>query len=119
MSNTSTSQPKQQQPIVKDPIFDLVKIEELCDQIQDESDYSLDARVTYGNGNITLVVYDKQNTGIDVYHTEASDAFFKLVDAKYIDVLENDTCGSDFWDSWYSLLEVLTPFKIAEDIFTP
>jgi hypothetical protein len=111
----------EKQQIQKEKIFDLDSIYELADRYELESLESGDARVTVlPNGLFTLTVLEKQDTSISIFHTTVKqlEELYSKMDEKYLYVLEASTSGSDFWDQWYAITEVLEPYKIAEESFS-
>lgn len=106
--------------ITREKIFDLDMLYELSERYELESVESGDARITVSDsGLFTLTIFDVPETSVTVYHTTVKqlDLLYVAMDEKYIDVLENSTSGSDFWDQWHSVIELLEPYKIAEESF--
>lgn len=103
----------------KDSIFSFDTIEELCDALFDESGEEKNAAVSYDDGTIRLTVVRIRDVDVQVYQVKDSPELYAAMDENYLAILENITSGSDFYDQWTALLNVLEPYKIVDEVLNP
>ena len=103
----------------KELTFSFETIEELCDMLFDESGETRAARVTYENGEIILIAARLRDVDVQVYKVKDSPELYEKMDDKYVEVLENMTSGSDFYDKWHALIETLEQYKLVDEVLNP
>lgn len=99
--------------------FDFDQIEEVVEQLFDESGETQNAIITYEDGTITLTTVRIRDCDIQVYRSKETKEVYEQMDAKYIEILEDRTTGSDFWDMWNAIIDSLEAYKIVDDVFNP
>lgn len=101
-------------------IFTFDAIEELVAQFFDESEEKGNAAITYKNGMLTLTTVEFDNAVVGVYQVKESPELYEVMNTAYLDLIDGDMAsGSDFWDMWAVLLNVMEPHKIVDETFNP
>lgn len=103
----------------KEITFTFDDIEELTEELFDESGEEQSARVTYEDGTITLIKARLRDVDVQVYRVKDTPELYEAIDAEYLNVLENMTTGSDFWDRWHAVTHVLENHKIVDEVLNP
>ena len=99
--------------------FSFETIEELTQQYFEENECAGNAIITYDNGFLTLVVVEYKTCDIQVFHVKEDETLYAKMDKTYVNIVENMSTGSDFWDKWDAMLEIFEPFKIVDNTFNP
>ena len=103
----------------REKVFSFDQVEEIVEQLFDEAAEEKNARVTYENEYLTLTVCRIKDCEVQVFRIKENPELYAQMDAKYLDILENESSGSDFWDMWNTIINVLESHRIVDEVFNP
>lgn len=105
--------------ITKEKIFTFDTLQEQAEAYFDESGETSAASATYEGGVITFTTCRIKDCAVKVYRFQESDEIYNKMDEAYIQVLENHTSGSDFWDMWHAIINTIVDFQIVDEVYNP
>ncbi len=105
--------------LTKEKIFTFDTVREQAEALFDESGETDAASATYANGMITLTTCRIRDCDVKVYHLKESDEIYAKMDEAYLQILENITSGSDFWDMWNAIINTIIDFLIVDEVYNP
>lgn len=97
--------------------FDYETLEELTDIYCDENNGKIFAKLNLIDDCISLTIFNVEDVHITVYYAENTQALYKTIDAKYVEIIDTMTSGNDFWDKWNAVIETFETCKIVDDRF--
>lgn len=105
--------------ITKEKIFSFETLQEQAEAYFDESGESAGASATFENGYVTFTTCRIRECEVKVYRFQENDELYAKMDEAYIQILENLTSGSDFWDMWNAIINTIVDFVIVDEVYNP
>ncbi len=100
-------------------VFTFDSLEEIVEGYFDETEERENAAITFDNGTITLTTVKFKDVEVAVYQVKESQEIYDKMDELYMQILENQSTGSDFWDMWSAIIQTLEPYKIVDEVMLP
>lgn len=107
-----------EKPKAKKPCeFDFLALEDLVEEYYDQTDGQSDARITLVDNVLTLSIFNKSDTHVEVYHSMSCPELYELIDSNYVDLIKRSVISNDYWDRWEAMIVALKPSQIVDEQF--